>query len=77
MLDYILYDWQPPPFYRQGPCIVEQTEQGLRCTSRPGTYAHKRMLKKQAEQKQVDAIAYFAFVLAAAFPLGALALHFL
>jgi hypothetical protein len=51
--DYILYGWQPPPFYRLGPYHAQFTEQGLRCTPRPGTRAYQRMVAQQAQQKQL------------------------
>lgn len=38
---------------KQGPYWVFPTEDGcLQCTPRRGTWAYKRMLKRQAEQEQ-------------------------
>jgi hypothetical protein len=56
---YILYGWQPPPFYRWGPYHAQFTEQGLRCTPRPGTRAYRRMVAQQAQQKQLGREALF------------------
>jgi hypothetical protein len=52
--DYVLHGWQPPPFYRVGPYHLEFTEQGFRCTPRPGTRAYRRMVARQAQQKQLS-----------------------
>src|SRR5688500_8337365 len=64
--DYILREWRPsgrpllcsrrptfpPPRLKQGPYWVEQTEHGLRCTPRRGTWAYKRRLVEQAKLKR-------------------------
>jgi hypothetical protein len=89
--EYILYEWRPsgrpfppsarptwpPPRLKQGPYWVEQTEHGLRCTPRRGTYAYKRMIQQQEKKKQSDEVGWFFIWCIAAFALGALALHFL
>jgi hypothetical protein len=62
---------------KQGPYWVEQTEQGLRCTLRRGTYAYKRMIKKQEEKERADEVGWFFVACIAMFALGALAFHFL
>jgi hypothetical protein len=51
--EYILYGWQPPPFYRLGPYHAQFTEKGLCCTPRPGTRAYRRMVAEQAQQQQL------------------------
>jgi hypothetical protein len=59
--------------FKQGPYWVEPTEQGyLRCTPRRGTRAYKRMLARQAQQKEVQSGAWLLVALAVAWAFAAL-----
>jgi hypothetical protein len=73
--EYILYGWQPPLYYRQGPYYVVPMGGYIRCSTRPGTWAHKRQQLRQAREKQADEAGWFLVGVIGFFALAALFHH--
>jgi len=57
--------------FKHGPYWVKDTPQGLRFTLRRGTYAYKRMLKREQETEGVGAAILILFIALVIFGLAA------